>query len=190
MIDLGGAWSWARELQARALGPGARAVDATLGGGGDAQALCELVGECGRVYGFDVQPAALERTRARLEAAGLCGRARLYCASHADMERYVPEPVDAVVFNLGWLPGGDHAITTRTDSTLRALDAAARLVKPGGLITVCAYPGHAEGARELSAVLDWARALDGRAYQAMARMYLNQPVNAPALVAVARIGRG
>ncbi len=190
MFELGGAWSWARELQARALRPGGCAVDATLGGGGDAQALCELVGAQGVVYGFDIQPEALRRTRARLEAAGLSARARLYCASHANMAQYVTSPIDAAVFNLGWLPGGDHALTTHVDSTLAALDAALSLLRPGGLITICAYPGHAEGARELEAVLAWASALDGRGCQAMVRRYLNQPANAPVLVAVARNGRG
>lgn len=190
MFELGGAWSWARELQARALEAGGCAVDATLGGGGDAQALCELVGAQGLVYGFDIQPDAVARTRARLEAAGLSARARLFCASHAEMERYVAAPVDVIVFNLGWLPGGDHAVTTHVDSTLAALDAALRLIRPGGLITVCAYPGHDEGARELSAVLNWAGALDGRRYQAMVRRYLNQPANAPVLIAVTRTGRG
>lgn len=190
MFELGGAWSWARELQVRALEPGGCAVDATLGGGGDAQALCELVGPQGIVYGFDIQPGAVERTRTRLEAAGLSARARLYCASHADMELYVTEPVDVIVFNLGWLPGGDHSITTHVGSTLDALNAALRLVKPGGLITVCAYPGHAEGACELEAVTNWASALDGRTYQAMVRRYLNQPLNAPVLVAITRTWRG
>ena len=88
------------------------------------------------------------------------------------MEQYVTGPVDVVVFNLGWLPGGDHTITTHVGSTLDALNAALRLIKPGGLITVCAYPGHAEGACELEAVTNWASALDGRTYQAMVRRYI------------------
>ena len=49
MLDMGSAWHWARELQVRAIGEGARVIDATMGGGGDTQALCEMVGESGRV---------------------------------------------------------------------------------------------------------------------------------------------
>ena len=186
-FDMGSAWHWARELHERAIGPGARVIDATLGGGGDTLALCELVGAEGRVYGFDIQPDAVRRTRARLDEAGLAERAELICASHARMEEYVHEPVDAVLFNLGWLPGGDKSVTTLTDSTLSAVNAALRLLRPGGLLTICVYPGHAEGARELEALLDWAAHLDGRAYQAMARRYLNQPANTPVLLAVTRI---
>lgn len=186
MFDMGGAWVWARELQTRAVEKGARVIDATLGGGGDTLALCEMVGETGKVYGFDIQSDAVERTRAKLAAAGMLQRAELICASHADMERYVKGEVDAAVFNLGWLPGSDREVTTRTDSTLEAVNAALRLIKPGGLITVCVYPGHAEGARELEALLEWAEGLDGHEYQAMLRRYLNQPRNAPAMLAVTK----
>ena len=60
----------ARHLAARymegILRPGDVAVDATMGNGKDTQFLCELVGETGRVYAFDVQEEALERTAARL----------------------------------------------------------------------------------------------------------------------------
>ena len=75
MLDMGSAWHWARELQGRAIGEGARVIDATRGGGGDTQALCEMVGESGRVYAFDIQQSAVDRTRARLEEAGLLPRA-------------------------------------------------------------------------------------------------------------------
>lgn len=45
--------------------PGDTVVDATLGNGHDTLMLCELVGETGRVIGFDIQPDAVERTRER-----------------------------------------------------------------------------------------------------------------------------
>ena len=130
MLDMGSAWHWARELQVCAIGEGARVIDATMGGGGDTQALCEMVGESGRVYAFDIQQSAVDRTRARLEEAGLLPRAELFCASHARMAEFVHEPVDAVVFNLGWLPGGDKSVTTLLDSTLEAVNAALELMKP------------------------------------------------------------
>ena len=43
--------------------PGDTVVDATLGNGHDTLMLCELVGETGRVIGFDIQPDAVERDR-------------------------------------------------------------------------------------------------------------------------------
>ena len=99
----------------------------------------------------------VDRTRARLEEAGLLPRAELFCASHARMAEFVHEPVDAVVFNLGWLPGGDKSVTTLLDSTLEAVNAALELMKRGGLMTIWrGYPGHAEGgARERDAPIHW-----------------------------------
>ena len=68
--DFRSARFWAAELIEGALYPGARAVDATMGNGKDTLWLCRQVGPAGRVYAFDVQPEALERTRALLEAEG------------------------------------------------------------------------------------------------------------------------
>ena len=185
-LDLKSARHWAQELLAEALYVGAVAVDGTMGGGGDTQFLCERVGETGRVYAFDVQEGAVLRTGERLREAGLLGRATLIHAGHERVRAFVPEPVDAAVFNLGWLPGGDKAVTTRVETTIAALDGCLALLKPRGLLTVCAYPGHPEGEAEMQAVYAWACALpDG--YQAMTRAFLNAARPAPALFAVQRI---
>ena len=48
---------FARSLLAKAIKPGDAVVDATLGNGHDAELLCELVGQNGRVFGFDIQEA-------------------------------------------------------------------------------------------------------------------------------------
>ena len=131
----------ARHLAARymeeILRPGDIAVDATMGNGKDTQFLCELVGETGRVYAFDVQEEALERTAARLEAAGLRARATLILAGHETMKENVPVSPRAVMFNLGWLPGAAHIVTTRTETTMRAVQAALELVQPDGFVSIC-----------------------------------------------------
>ena len=184
--DFRSARFWAAELLEPVLYPGARAVDATMGNGKDTLWLCRQVGEAGKVYAFDVQPEALARTRALLESEGVAARAALFCEGHERMAEFVPEPVDAIVFNLGWLPGAEHAVTTQTPTTLAAVGAALSLLKPEGLMTICVYPGHEEGARELEALLAWAKALDGRKWDAMLRCYLNQPGMPPQLIAVKR----
>ena len=61
----------------RFLLPGDTAVDATMGNGHDTQFLCELVGESGHVFAFDIQEQAVENTRRRLMEAGLLARASL-----------------------------------------------------------------------------------------------------------------
>lgn len=184
--DFRSARYWASELIGPALYPGAVAVDATMGNGQDTLWLCERVGESGRVYAFDVQPEAVERTRQRLESAGVLDRATLFCKGHQHMAEVVPEPVDAVMFNLGWLPGAEHIVTTRKETTLQAADAALSLLKPDGLMTLCVYPGHDEGARELEALLKWASRLDPKRYDALIKCYLNQPNDPPRMIAVKR----
>ncbi|MBR0368285.1 MAG: class I SAM-dependent methyltransferase [Clostridia bacterium] len=184
--DFRSARFWAAELIDPALNPGAVAVDATMGNGQDTLWLCERVGESGRVYAFDVQREAVARTRQRLEAAGVADRATLYCLGHEHMAEVVREQVDIVMFNLGWLPGAAHAVTTRAETTLRAVDAALALLKPDGLMTICVYPGHDEGKRELEALLHWASTLDPKRWDALVKCYLNQPNDPPRMIAVKR----
>ena len=184
--DFRSARYWAAELIEPALYPGAVAVDATMGNGRDTLWLCERVGEAGRVYAFDVQREAVERTRERLEDTGMADRATLFCLGHEHMAEVVPVSVDAVMFNLGWLPGAKHAVTTRAETTLRAVDAALTLLRPDGLMTVCVYPGHDEGKRELDALLHWAENLDPRRFDTLVKCYLNQPNDPPRMIAVKR----
>lgn len=184
--DFRSARFWASELVEPALFAGARAVDATMGNGKDTLWLCRQVGPEGHVYAFDVQPEAVARTRALLEAEGVTERATLFCRGHEHMAELVPEPVDAVMFNLGWLPGAEHGVTTRVETTLKAVDAALSILAPEGLLTVCVYPGHAEGARELAALTQWAAGLDPKRYDALAKRYMNQPNDPPQLIAVKR----
>ena len=167
-----------------AMYPGARAIDATMGNGHDTCWLCELAGEEGRVIAFDIQPEAVERTRERLASAGLIPRAELYCAGHERMAEFVQEPVDAIVFNLGWLPGAEHGVTTRVETTLAAVNAALGLLKEDAVMTICVYPGHDEGTRELNALMEWASALDDRLFDVLLKTYLNQPNNPPRMLAV------
>lgn len=182
--DFKSARFWASALLEPALFPGARAVDATMGNGRDTLWLCQRVGLAGRVYAFDVQREAVDRTRALLEREAVAERAILFCEGHQRMAELVPEPVDAVMFNLGWLPGAAHGVTTLTETTLLAVNAALSLLKPDGLMTICVYPGHDEGARELEALTRWASELDGGRYDAMLKRYMNQPNRPPELIAV------
>ena len=184
--DFRSARFWASALIEPALHDGARAIDATMGNGQDTLWLCQRVGATGRVYAFDIQPEAVARTRERLLSAGMLERASLNCLGHERMSEAVPEPVDVVMFNLGWLPGAAHGVTTRVETTLMAVTAALDLLKPDGLMTICVYPGHDEGARELKALINWAENLDPKRYDAMLRRYMNQPNDPPQLIAIKR----
>jgi hypothetical protein len=99
------------------------------------------------------------------------------------MGKYVPdENAAAVVFNLGYLPGGDHSVTTTAEETLAGLEAALRAVRPGGIVTAVLYSGHEEGAREKQAVLEWAEKLDSRRFHAAFVQMINQHRNPPEIL--------
>jgi predicted methyltransferase len=139
-------------LVERRLGVGGRAIDATVGNGHDTLFLAQLVGPQGRVDGFDVQSNAIERTRAKTSHLS---QVRLHHAGHERMGGFVISSVDAVMFNLGYLPSGDKSIITRPSSTLSALDTAVSLLGEAGILTVVVYPAHEGGGEEAEKVTRW-----------------------------------
>jgi len=174
----------AADYMRRTIRPGDTVVDATMGNGKDTLFLAELVGETGHVYAFDVQAEAVARTHERVCEAGFEARSTLLLAGHETMARHVPQGVTAIMFNLGWLPGAEHIVTTKTDTTLAAVDAAVHLLAPGGIVTVCIYPGHDEGKRELAALLEYASGLSVRAYNVAHHCFLNASDETPQLILI------
>ena len=67
---------------------------------------------------------------------------------------------------------------------MQAVEGCLDLLKEGGLLTICAYPGHEEGKEELNTLIEWASTLDAKKYDAMIRCYLNQPNDPPVLFAI------
>lgn len=158
--------------------PGDRVVDATCGNGGDTVFLAELVGPEGLVEGFDIQAEAIRKTRDRLEQAGLAERCHLHLASHDRMADFVDPGVSCVLFNLGYLPGGDHAVGTRPATTLPAIARALELVRIGGAVLICLYYGGDSGFDEHAAVLDYIRSIPVRDF-AVQKIELANAANCP-----------
>ncbi len=152
----------AHQLVSGHLHPGARAIDATAGNGHDTALLAKAVGTRGSVLSIDTQAEALAATRARLDAGLLLEQVELRRGCHAEvLEEAASAAVgdtDAIIFNLGYLPGSDRTVRTKAATTVRALDAASILLRPGGLLVVTAYRGHPGGAEEAAAVEAWMRA--------------------------------
>ncbi len=156
-------------------------ADFTMGNGHDTEWLCSLVPE-GHVYAFDVQKQAVENTRARLEAGGY-HNFELFLDSHANCEQYIGTELDAGMFNLGWLPGGDKSIHTLRESTLPAVFSAVKLLKKGGLITVNVYPGHEEGEKEGELLLSELSKLSKFEYCVFVFRLVNSP-EAPFIIGI------
>lgn len=165
-------------------------IDATVGNGHDTLFLAASVGESGTVYGFDIQELALDTAYRRLQEEGLAGRVSLYHAGHEAMAMVLQESiagqVKAVMFNLGYLPGGDKGRTTGISTTLAALEQARTLLVPGGAISVLAYTGHPGGRDEAEAVKAWATGLSNDFYEVSVTVPSSKHGNAPEWVWVRR----
>ena len=171
----------AAETMQRLIRPGDTVVDATMGNGGDTVFLCRLTGEEGRVYAIDIQQEALDRTRERITAEGFESRVEFSLLGHQHLKEIVSGPIRAIMFNLGWLPGGNHECTTRVETTIEALSQATECLMQGGIISVCVYPGHDEGTKELEAVTGFCQALPVREYTVLRNTFINARQDTPQL---------
>ncbi len=140
------------------LQPGDTAIDATCGNGHDTEFLSRLVGPDGRVFAFDVQEIAIHATAMRV-AQSMGGSVTLFHVSHAEMLKCLPVEcrglIAVVMFNLGYLPGSRRSVTTLSASTRVALEQACQLLRPGGMVSIVAYTGHAGGQDELQTIRDF-----------------------------------
>ena len=166
--------------------PGDTVVDATCGNGNDTLLLAELVGQSGRVWAFDIQSEAIGQTTRKLANAGCSGQVKIIQAGHETMAGQVCAGVAAVVFNLGYLPGGDRTLITRPETTLAACRQALNLLKPGGILAVTIYPGHEGGDHEHHAVDTWAAGRDPHAFHTWRLGQVNVPASAPYLILIQR----
>ncbi len=159
-------------------------IDATMGNGYDTQFLAGLVGETGKVFAFDIQPIALERTQERLEKAHCNRQCTLILDGHQNMDAYVHEPVKLVMYNLGYLPKGDHTVGTRFETTREAIEKSLALIADDGLVLVVIYYGGDSGFEEKEALLLFLSTIDCKKYTVMSTEFINQINCPPILIAI------
>lgn len=158
-------------------------VDATVGNGNDTLFLSRLVSDSGRVYGFDVQSIAIKKTAEKLEANGLSNRVVLINDGHENIEKHIKSEVSAIMFNLGYLPGQEHNITTKHNTTLIAIESGIKLLEKNGLMTIAVYIGHEEGRKEKEAILNYLEKVDQSIVNVLKLEFINQR-NAPPFLLV------
>lgn len=140
-------------------------IDATCGNGHDTYVLAQIVlnNTQGTVIAYDIQEAALINTEKKLRQSiplPHYERIRFVQGCHSQFPTDCSlGSVKLIVYNLGYLPGGDKTKTTHLETTLNSLQRALGLIMPGGAITVTCYPGHAEGKKEEDAILTWVATL-------------------------------
>ena len=154
---------------------GAFCIDATAGKGRDTLFLCRLVGDSGRVLAVDIQADAVAQTTALLTAEGVSRRALVVQDCHSRLADYAePNTVDGIMFNFGWLPGGDHNVFTRKESSLEAIEKGLACLKPGGIMSLCVYYGRNNGYEERDAVLAHLKQLDDRKFSVLCCDWANR----------------
>ncbi len=138
-------------------------LDATMGNGHDTLFLAR---HSAKVYAFDIQASAVHSTRERLQKTEYINRCTLFHAGHETITSRLPETekLDAIMFNLGYLPYADKTIITQISSTLTALNAALHHLSENGIISIIAYPGHQGGETEMQAIINWYQSLDSQRY--------------------------
>ena len=155
-------------------------IDATAGRGRDTLFLCRLVGENGRVLAMDIQPEAVAQTEALLRAEGVSSIARVVLDCHSRLGDYAQlETVDGIMFNFGWLPGGDHNTFSHSDTSVAAVQAGLALLKPGGVMTLCIYYGRENGTAERDALLAYLSTVDNRRYTVIRGDFTNRTGDVP-----------
>lgn len=161
-------------------------VDATMGNGKDSYFLYNLIGNEGRLYAFDIQKSSIESTTKLFGEAGIEGSSKLQFIhdGHENLVKYIKEPIDCGVFNLGYLPGGNHEITTKPATTLIALESMLKLLKAGGIVTVTIYYGHKGGMEEKERLLAFLEDLPFEAYNVMQWNTINNNNNPPIVVVI------
>ncbi|PSL31115.1 putative rRNA methylase [Planomicrobium soli] len=170
-----------KSLLEQVVSQGDQVIDATAGNGHDTLFLAHLTGADGKVFAFDIQKEAIEATRSRVKEFN---HVELVHDSHAKISEYVDAPISAAVFNLGYLPKGDHSIITKAQSTLSAMNQCLDLMQPGGLLLVVIYSGHDGGSEERDAVIEFVRMLPQTDFDVLQYGFINQKHSPPFLVAV------
>ncbi len=173
-----------RLILGQRIGAGDRVADATCGNGNDTFFLAGIVGARGRVWAFDIDGDALETTEKRLRQSPFASVVVLVHAGHERICEFIHEPLNAVVFNLGYLPGGGKSVVTRPETTLAALEGALDLLLPGGVVLLVVYTGHPGGGEESRAVEEWVSGLPSPGFNVWSSRLLNRREDAPYLLMI------
>ncbi len=168
------------------LSAGEVCIDATAGRGRDTLFLAKLVGENGKVLAFDIQEEAVKSTRELLLSEGV-KNAEVHLTCHSKMASFAEAgSVSAIMFNFGWLPGGDHTKFSHKNTSCLAISEGLRLLKLGGMMTLCLYYGKETGFEEKDAILDFVKRLDQKKYSVLLHEFINRKNDPPILVVITK----
>ncbi|MCT6823341.1 MAG: methyltransferase domain-containing protein [Apilactobacillus sp.] len=159
-------------------------VDGTIGKGNDTEFLARLVGNQGKVFGFDIQAEAIQKTQERINKNSLSNQVTLINDGHENISNYVEDHIQAAIFNLGYLPGGNKEVITLPETTLKAIQSSLSLLNVGGIVIIILYYGHPGGEIEKEKVLSFVQSLAQKQYSVLKYEFINQINCPPILIAI------
>jgi len=150
------------------------AVDMTVGRGRDFLALTKIAN---KVIGFDIQKIAIEETKKLVQNEAI--NYSLIYDNHENIAKYITEPIDLAVYNLGYLPNGDKQIITESNSTLKSLEALLPLMAAKGLVIIVLYP---HNQNEIKTIKEYVSSLSS-GYDVLDYQILNR-LQAPEIITI------
>ena len=152
------------------------AIDGTLGNGFDTDFLAENFEV---VYAFDIQKVACDKYKENQKK-----NVTVINDSHHKFLEYINENVDCIIYNLGFLPGGDKAITTCHKSSIDSIRVGLNILKSGGMMLITSYRGHDEGMNEYNYIQELLYTLPKNKYAVMKHEIINRSNKSPVLFVV------
>ena len=167
--------------------PGDICIDATAGNGHDSLFLAKLIAPNGIVYAVDIQESAILKTTDRLKQHGFKDQLKTIHESHENLDHIINlglrGNIATIMFNLGYLPGGNHQIATQAYSTVKSVEQAYSLLRKKGIITIICYRGHDGGEKETQEVLSLCESQKWKTQQ----IYGNENPRSPILVIIEKL---
>ena len=162
-------------------------VDATAGNGKDTLFLAQNTPLDTKVFSFDIQDKAIFNTQKLLKEHNLLTKVEVVLDNHININKYLDGNIDALMFNLGYLPSSDHIVYTKSDTTIKALYNILPLLKKNGIITIVAYPGYEEGFKEMVDLESFLQDIEQQNFNVACFKMINQKNNPPALFVIEKL---
>lgn len=152
------------------------AIDCTLGNGFDTDFLAENFKS---IFAFDIQKTACDKYIEKQIV-----NVEIINDSHDKLNSYIDTKVNCIVYNLGFLPGGDKSITTNYNSSLSSIKMGLELLESEGFMFIASYRGHSEGLNEFIFIKEYLNTLPKNKYAVMRHEVINRSNTSPVLFVI------
>lgn len=152
------------------------AIDGTLGNGFDTDFLSDNFEV---VYAFDIQKIACDKYKENNKR-----NVTVINDSHHKFLEYINVNVNCIMYNLGFLPGGDKSITTSHNSSLESIKIGLDILESEGMMLITSYRGHDEGISEYCYIKEYLDTLPKNKFAVMKHEIINRSNKSPVLFVI------